>query len=522
MIRQIKFEKYVSFFSSTLFIILAFTVFIYGNSKEKADIVIRNAKVHTMDKNKPLANALAIKNNKIIAVGKNKKIKKFIAKDTKIIDAKGKLVLPGFNDSHVHFTAIGNEFSGIDLRQIKDREEIVKKLKHYTRFLPKERWILAGQWNHLKWKNRKLPNKELIDSVTPNNPVFLYNHNAKMAWANSVALKIAGISKNTRNPGGGKIVRDASGEPTGILKGTAILLVKFKAPKVQTKDWIPVTETATNYAASLGVTSVQDVHSDYQKDVLLQLEKQGKLKTRVYDCTPLHEWEKLAKLMKENPFKSSLVRLGCLKSFSDGFEEAIPQLYKNISGADKAGLQVMMHAIGNKANEIVLGIFERIERENDKRDRRFRIEHAFRFNRENLSRFGKTNTIASLQPHLFGGNEPYRSFINSKTKIAFGSDASITDFNPLLGIHAAVNRGSFEWDVNQSLTVEEAVYFYTLGSAYAEFQEDVKGSITNGKLADVIILSDNIFETPNEKIRDAKVLTTIVGGKIVYQAPANL
>lgn len=467
----------------------------------------------------PRAKALAVKENKIVAVGSNDEIKKLVGENTRVIDAKGKLVLPGFNDSHVHFTGIGNQFSSADLRRVTSQKEIVDKLKRYVKFIPKGRWILGGQWNHRNWTPRRLPTKELIDAVTPENPVFLYSHDAKMALANSAALRIAGIDKDSKNPGGGEIVRGENGEPNGLLKGTAMLLVKFRTPKTQTKEWIPVTETATNYAASLGVTSVQDVHSDYQTDTLLTLEKEGKLKTRVYDCTPLHEWKKLKKIMAEKPLKSSLIRVGCLKSFSDGFEESIPQLYENINGADKAGLQVMMHAIGNKANEIVLGIFERIESENKKRDRRFRIEHAFRFRFGNLVRFGKSNVIASLQPHLFGGNEPYRSFINDGARIAFGSDASITDFNPLFGIHAAVNRGSFEGGVKQSLTVEEAVRFYTMGSAYAEFQDEMKGSIEVGKLADIIILSENIFEIPTEKIREAKVVLTIVDGKVVYEAP---
>jgi len=501
---------------------LLFLVSVNLSAPNEIDLAIVNANIYTIDSSKPKTEALAIKDNKIIAVGTNEEIRKLINANTKVVDAKGRLVLPGFNDSHVHFTGIGNQFSSIDLRSVTSTEEVVQKLRHYVRFIPKGRWILGGQWNHRNWKPRKLPTKELIDSVTPDNPVFLYNHDAKMAWANSAALKLAGIDKDSSNPGGGEIVKDESGEPTGLLKGTAMLLVKFKAPKTQTREWLAVTETATNYAASLGVTSVQDVHSDYQTDVLLALEKEGKLKTRVYDCTPLHEWKKLQTIMTEKPSKSSLVRVGCLKSFSDGFEESIPQLYENINGADKAGLQVMMHAIGNKPNEIILDLFERIEKENPKRDRRYRIEHAFRFKFENLARFASSNIIASLQPHLFGGNEPYRSFLNNETKIAFGSDASITDFNPLFGIHAAVNRGSFEGGVKQSLTVEEAVRLYTLGSAYAEFQEDVKGSITAGKLADIVILSDDIFTIATEKIRDAKVLMTIVDGKIVYEAAEGL
>ena len=476
-------------------------------------LVIINAKVHTVDSKTPNAEAIAIKANRIIAVGSTSDIKKLINVNTKVIDAKGKLVLPGFNDSHVHFNGIGNQFSSIDLRNARSPQDVIRKLRHYARFLPKGRWILGGQWNHNNWTPNDLPTKELIDSVTPNNPVFIYNHDAKMALVNSLALKLAGIDKNKRDIAGGEIVRYSNGEPTGLLKDKAIVFARIVAPKYHTKNGLEVIETGTNYAASLGVTSVQDMHSDYLLKTLNALKEAGKLKTRVYDCTPLLEWKKLAKMRVEKPKEDSMIRTGCLKFFSDGSRDAIPLLTKDIAGADKAGLQVMMHAIGSRSNDVVLTIYESVLRKNGRRDRRFRIEHAFSLRNLDLKRFAKSGTIASLQPHLFGGRDPYRTLIKKDVNIAFGSDASITDFNPLFGIHAAVNSGN----PNENLSVEEAVRFYTLGSAYAEFQEKLKGSITVGKLADLIILSDDILTIPPQKIKTTEVLMTIVDGKIVYK-----
>jgi len=502
-----------TFFRALLAISLLPSCFLLAQTNTPQLIVI-NADIHTVDSKKPKAEAVAIKGNKIIAVGKTSDIKKLIGTDTKVIDAEGRLVLPGFNDSHVHFNGIGNQFSSIDLRKARSPKEVVRKLRHYTRFLPKGRWILGGQWNHKDWSPNDLPTKELIDSVTPDNPVFIYNYNAKMALVNSLALKLAGIDKNKKEIAGGEIVRYSNGEPTGLLKNKAIIFARIVAPKYHTNNELEVIETATNYAASLGVTSVQDMHSDYLLETLKTLNEQGKLKTRVYDCTPLFEWKKLAKMRIENPKEDSMVRTGCLKFFSDGSRDAIPELLKDIAGADKEGLQVMMHAIGKNSIDAVLTIYERVLAQNGKRARRFRIEHAFSLRDLDLTRFAKSKTIASLQPHLFGGRDPYRTLLREGVTLTFGSDTSITDFNPLYGIHAAVNSGN----PNENISVQEAVRFYTLGSAYAEFQEKVKGSITVGKLADLIILSDDIFTIPPKKIRDAQVLLTVVDGKIVYKS----
>ncbi len=478
----------------------------------KPDLIIINARIHTVDQANPKAEALAILGNKFVAVGSNDGIRVLAGAETKVIDASGKLVLPGFNDAHVHFTAIGNQFSGIDLRFAKSSYEVVKKLAFYARFLPKGRWVLGGQWNDKTWLPSSLPAKEMIDPVTPVNPVFLYDRDAKMALANSAALKIAGVSKDTFRDLTG-ISRYSTGEPTGILTGNAIALVRGFVPRFQTSNWYEVLETSTNYAAAMGVTSVQDMHSDYLTELLSKLLADGKLKTRVYDCTPLSDWKKLEDAGIKRANGSGMIRRGCLKSQIDSGEGTTQQLHDEISRADKAGLQVMIHAIGNEPINNVLNVFEQVEKENGSKDRRFRVEHAFRFGISDLNRFADLKIIPSLQPHLFNGRDPYRSILNSKAQVAFGSDASITNFNPMFGIADAVNSAS----ENERLTVEEAVQIYTIGSAYAEFQDDQKGSITVGKLADLVLLSEDIFAIDPYKIVETRVLLTMVDGKIVYQ-----
>lgn len=485
--------------------------------KQKADLIIVDAKVYTMDGNRPEAQAIAIKDNKIIAVEKKfGKIEKYRDKNTRQINARGRTVIPGFNDSHTHFMGVGNIFSSIDLRNVHSSPEVVEKMEFYVKFIPKGRWILGSGWDENTWGADKLPTKDLIDAVTPNNPVFVYNADGTMALANSLALKLAKIDRNKSDITDGEFVRDESGEPTGLLKGGAMLFVKNVAPFANTQKFLEVAESATNYAASLGVTSIQDMHSDYVADVFRELQKQGKLKTRIYDCTPLYDWKKLTDAGIKRATGDALVRTGCLKGLTDGFPEEEPQLYEFASNADKADLQVMIHSIGNNSNALVLKVFERIFAEDGAKDRRFRIEHAHNFRSEDLGRFVNANIIASMQPHLFGGSDPFEEMLDEKATIAFGSDASITDFNPLLGIHEAVNTNYTFNGKRQNISVEEAVRLYTVGSAYAEFQENVKGSISVGKLADLVILSQDIFEIAPEKIKDTEVVMTIMDGKIVY------
>jgi len=480
-----------------------------------AELIIINANVRTMAPAQPKAEAIAVSGGEIIAVGSTKSIRAMAGEGTKIIDAGGRLVIPGFNDAHVHFAAIGNLFSSIDLRDLKSPKEFTEKFARYTRFLPKGRWILGSGWDNRSWVPNDPPTRALVDEQTPENPVFVYNADAHSAFANGRALEIAGIDKNTKDPFGGVIFRDSAGEPTGVLRGSAMAMVANKVPQNHMKNWPEVLETASNYAASLGVTSVQDTHSDDLDDDLRLLLRQGKLKTRVYDCVTLSDWQKLAARSVKAATGNVMVRSGCVKFFAEDESEGVAQLGRDVAGADKAGLQVAIHAIGARPNELVLDVFENTAKANGPRDRRFRVEHAHNARPEDLPRLAKMKAIASMQPWLFfgtdgSGSDDYKKLLRLGTLMAFGSDASITDFNPLLGIYAAVTGKG-------AISVEQAVSAYTIGSAYAEFQEKSKGTIEVGKLADLVILSDDIFSINTSKIRSVRVETTVMGGKVVYQ-----
>ena len=453
-----------------------------------------------------------MRDGRIIRVDRTYKIRNMMGRLTKRIDARGRLVIPGFNDSHTHFAGIGNLFSSLDLRSARSLDEVRANVVEYVRYLPKDRWILGGNWDNANWAGAEFPSRELLDNVSPQNPILIYKRGGRVAFANKRALELARVNKKTTAPAGGTIEKDSKGEPTGILTGNAILLVSAVAPKFASKQMYGVLQTASNYSASLGVTSVQDMHSDYLAETLRKLREDGNLKTRVYDCTPLFDWKKLSVKQIRSATGDTFVREGCLKSLSFSDKSAANEIAENILGADRAGLQVMIHAIGNAQNRNILDIFERVVNENGRRDRRLRSEHAARVSASEYRRFRPLDVIASMQPHLFGGYEPYRTLLKNKTKIAFGSDASITDFNPLYGIHAAVNRNRDE----EKISVHEAIKLYTLGSAYAEFQEKEKGTIEKGKLADVLILSENLFDIPKNRIRNVKVDMTIVDGKIVY------
>jgi predicted amidohydrolase YtcJ len=451
-----------------------------------------------------IVEAFAVSGNRISAIGTNKQINRSIGPSTRVIDAKGRLVLPGFNDSHVHFMAIGNTFSSLDLRDVKSAEEMLARIARYVTFLPKGRWILGGHFNDGNWV---LPNRSSIDAIAPDNPVFLYRSGAATAFANSLAFKLASLKDDAA-----EVDRNTAGEITGIVRGTALKKIASAVPANHITNWLEVAEAATNYAASLGVTSVQDMHSDDSRDTFRELERRGKLKTRVYDCIPLRDWKKLRETRLANE-PGSMVRDGCLKSFSDGDEESKAGLLREITAADKAGFQIMIHAIGNSANRSVLDVFEQAAKTNGPRDRRFRVEHAHNVLPADLPRFGRSAIIPSMQPFLFAGSDGSRfgSLLRQNAKVAFGSDASMVDLDPLRGIYAATSFGS------ESISVYEAVRAYTMGSAYAEFQEKEKGTIEPGKLADFVILSDDIFSVDRKRFQDVRIILTAVDGKVIYQ-----
>lgn len=456
--------------------------------------MIINAKIRTMDKANPKAEAVAVRAGRISAVGTSNDIRKLAGPQTRVIDAQGRLVLPGFNDAHAHFMAIGNLFSSIDLGDAKTEADVIAKLRHFVRFLPKGRWILGG-----KLDSSISISREAIDVATPDNPLFVFHADPKSAFANRSALNAARIDSSS-----------------GVLDAGAIRSLQLVVPKDHVRDWPAIAETATNYAASFGVTSIQDTHSDEMAAVYRDLQKQRKLKTRIYDCISLSNWAKLAAVGVKAGSGDAMIRTGCVKGFYDPEDPETAMLAKNVSGADSSGLQVLIHAIGRESNSAVLSVFETVIAANGQRDRRFRIEHASGLAPGELNRFSRSKIIASMQPILFfneasGSADDYGQMLSSGAAIAFGADAPMRGLNPIDGIYAAVNAGG-----ERGTTVEEAVYAYTAGAAFAEFQEKEKGTITVGKLADLVILSTDIFAKTAD-IRSSNVSMTVVNGRIVYE-----
>jgi predicted amidohydrolase YtcJ len=529
-----------------------------------ADTIIINAAVHTMDPAQPNAEAVAIYGNRIVAVGSSKEIRKLAGPTTRTIDANKRLLLPGFNDAHTHFLSGGFQLSSVDLRDANSPEEFAQRIKAFAAKLPKGRWITGGDWDHERWPDAKLPTKELIDSFTPDTPVFVNRLDGHMALANSLALRLAGVTRQTLDPPGGAIVRDKSGEPTGILKDAAQSFVWKVVSPASFEEKLGAARAASNYAAKLGVTSVQDMSAGTDVGIYQTLLDQGELKTRIYAVSPLPSWERLARTGVRAHFGSEMLRVGGLKGFADGSlgsttalfyepyrddpstsgiagDEMYPEgaMLKRVVEADRAGLQILIHAIGDRANDLILTIYEQVERENGKRDRRFRIEHAQHLRSQDIPRFAHDRVIASMQPyHAIDdgrwaekriGKErakttyAFRSLLDSGATLAFGTDWTVAPLNPMLTIYAAVTRRTLDgknpkgWVPEQKISVEETVRAYTVGSAYAEFQENVKGTISTGKLADLVLLSRDIFKIDPKEIENVKVELTMVDGRVVYE-----
>ncbi len=526
-----------------------------------ADLILINGKIYTVEADQPWAQACAIKEGKFIAVGETKRIQKLAGKQTRVVDLAGRLVLPGFNDAHVHFADGGFYLLGIDLRDAKDEREFVERIKNYAAKLKPGEWILNGNWDHEAWPSKKHPTRALIDSVTRENPVLVQRLDGHIALANSLALKLAGITKQTPNPQGGEIVKDPrTGEPTGILKDNAQSLVSAVIPsptKAQLKQAI---KAAIQHANSLGVTSIQDNSSAADLAVYQELLNEGELTLRINAWRYGYLYKNFEAIGILPNFGNDMLRVGTMKVFVDGSMGAgtalfyepysddpatsgIPiygeqELYDFITAIDKAGLQIAAHAIGDKANTWILNAFEKAFQANGKRDARHRVEHAQVVLPNDIQRYHDLGIIASIQPShciddmrwaekRIGARAKhsylFNSFVKAGVKIAFGTDWTVEPLNPMLGLYAAVTREFPEggpeggWFPDEKITLAQAIEFYTLGSAYAEFQDHIKGSIKVGKLADLVVLDRNLFEIQPKEILNAQVDLTIVAGKIVFQ-----
>lgn len=520
----------------------------------------RNARIWTGDDSNPSATCLGVRGELIIYVGNHAEA----VKADEVVDLKGKMIVPGFIDNHTHFLSGGYQLSAVDLRKARTKEEFIGILKEYILAHPGTKWIQGGDWDHEAWGGA-LPRREWIDSVSGDHPVFVSRYDGHMALANSVALRMAGIDKNTKTPEGGEIVKDAvTGEPTGILKDDAMGLLYGKIPDPGPGELDNQLQKAIRHAHQNGVTQVHDVGS-YGGWVDLETYRRaaaaGNLGIRIYSFVPVSRWKKLADYVQQNGKGNDWLRWGGLKGFVDGSlgsttawfytpyldEPGSTGLILNdtntlrqwILDADAAGLHVAIHAIGDRANDWLLDVFEEAIRKKGNNNSRFRIEHAQHLSVKAIGRFAKLNVIPSMQPyHAIDDGRwaakrldddrlkrtyPFHSLLASGARLTFGSDWTVAPLTPLEGIYAAVTRRTLDdknpggWYPEQKISVDQALRCYTVNNAYAGFQEDKLGILKKGMLADFNVLSDDLFAIAPEKIRGVRVLKTVIGGKLVYE-----
>jgi hypothetical protein len=472
-----------------------------------ADLVITRASIWTGNSAQPAAMAVAIIGDRIVDVGGADEIEHWRGANTTVLNAEGRRLVPGFSDAHVHLVDGGTQLDNVDLKDAGTRAEFARRIGERAKAKPGE-WILGGNWDDRGWTPAALPTRQLIDDVTNSTPVFVVRGDGHMAIANSAALGRAGITELTGDPPGGAIVRDANGFPTGVLKDAAMDLVTRAIPKTTPEQRLHAVKRALEHAASLGVTSVHDMNTTYANiAVYADLANRGELTVRVYAVPADTGWYDQAKLGVHRSFGSPWLRIGAVLAEGGGTRD-ISELRTRLMAADHAGLQLCVDAIDDAATSQVLDLFDDIVRANGGRDRRFRIERAPGLAPKDADRFASLNVTASLQPHLIRTTVGFRTLVDKGVRLSLGSDWPAAPLNPMLAIHAATTQ----W-----LTVEEALSAYTRGSAFAEFQESEKGTIARGKLADMVILSDDILTILPARIKDVRVLTTIVGGRVVHQ-----
>ncbi|MCC6925906.1 amidohydrolase [Novosphingobium sp.] len=525
------------------------------------DLAYVNARVWTGYRGVPLAGAIGLAGEQIATVGAAQ-TRARIGKRTRVVDLKGGFVCPGFIDNHTHFTMGSFSLVRVELLDVKSPQQLVERLGSYAAKQPKGRWILGMGWDSERWGG-ELPTRQLIDAATPDHPVFINRTDGHVALANSLALRLAGISKDTPDPEGGLLVRDARGEPTGVVKDNAQTLIERAIPAATDDETEAAIRIGIQRALAHGVTQVHNMDTDWATfDAARRLRTKGETDLRFYVMAPLNDWEKLATLIRREGRGDGWVRWGGLKGMADGALgsrtaymrrhflndpknfgfplQKWEQFAEWVRQADKAGLQVSAHAIGDAAIDHVLDIFAETARKNGARDRRFTIEHAQHIALDAIPRFAKQGVIASIQPfhaiddgrwaaraidaEALKGSWASRSLLDSGATVTFGSDWPVADLDPLGGIEAAVLRRTTDglqpggFVPEQRITAEEALRAYTAANAYSGFQERTLGTLRPGKLADLAILADNPLSAEPGTIGKIEVLRTVVNGRERYKA----
>ncbi len=525
-----------------------------------ASLVIKNARVWTGNSEQPWAEAVASRGDQIIVVGTNADVDTVTGSDTEVISVAGSMLVPGFIDSHVHFISSGAGLASVQLRDAATPEEFAARIGAFAKSIEPGEWIRHGDWDHEMWGG-ELPRRDWIDALTPDNPVWVYRLDGHMALANSLALELAGIDADSPDIDGGTIVRYADGRPTGILKDNAMMPVETAIPEAVAAQLDREAAAAMQHVAGNGVTSVHDMAGWESLATYRRGHDSGALITRIFSVVPLRDWERLRDEIDGRGKGDEWLRIGGLKGFMDGslgshtaamlepFTDApgdkgflinkLDDLREWITGADAAGLQVMVHAIGDSAIRDLLDIYLDVVESNGERDRRFRMEHAQHIAPEDIERFAIQEVVASMQPYhaiddgrwaekVIGAERArttyaFRSLIDAGARVAFGSDWSVAPATPIDGIYAAVTRRTLDdanpdgWVAEQKVTVEQALHAYTTVAAYASFEEDIKGTLKPGMLADFVLLDRDLTAVPPEAIRDTQILRTIVGGTVVYE-----
>jgi predicted amidohydrolase YtcJ len=542
---------------------LAFFMAVAARTTVPADLVLVSAKIWTGDPARPSAEALAIRGGRIVAVGRNSDVEALRGRATRVLDGRGRRVVPGFIDAHTHMSMGGFNLLAVDLRHTKDEKEFTEQLARFAKTRPAGGWITDGAWDHQQWQGARLPTRALLDPATGDRPTCISRQDGHMVVCNSLALKLAKITRDTPDPPGGVIVKDAAGEPTGVLKDAAMDAIWAVRPARTLEELTEALRAAMKHAAGNGVTSVQDLPGNSRDlEAWEKLRERGELTIRVSYRPSLTNWQK-TRDRRAGMRNDEWLRIGGVKGFADGslgsgtalfFEpydddpgnrgvfaaEAIPlaALEERVAAADAAGLQVEIHAIGDRANAEILDLFERVARRNGPRDRRFRIEHAQHLRSGDIPRFAALGVVASMQPyHAIDDGRwaekrigrkrskttyAFRSLLDAKGVLAFGSDWDVAPLSPLAGIYAAATRRTIDgknpggWFPDQKIAVEEALLAYTVSAAWAAFEEKEKGSLAPGKLADFIVLAEDPLSVKPEDLDKIAVDTAVVGGKVVY------
>lgn len=542
-------------------------------AQEHADLVLVNGKVFLADSANTVVQALAVRGGRVVAAGTDAEVRRLAGPGTETVDLQGRLVTPGFNDAHVHFGSGGQGLLNVQLLGTTSLAEIERRVAQAAAQAQPGEWILGRGWDHTRLPASELgaggwPTKEILDRAAPNNPVLLSRVDGHTSWANSAAMRLAGIDRNTANPSGGEVVRDARGEATGIFKESAEGLVARHVPAptmAQTRRGI---RAALDLAARTGVTSVQSDVSELDVRVYRELADADSLTVRVYGWFPLDMrviQEARARGIRAHTGDEWL-RVGMVKGYTDGTlgsrtaymlepfaddhaTHGLPQ-YSNaqldslVTAADAAGLQVILHAIGDAANRQALDAFERAAARNGPRARRHRIEHAQVLDAADIPRFRQLGVIASMQPthatsdmrwaetrigreRAVEGAYVWRSLLDAGAVVVFGTDFPVEPIPPVEGIYSAVTRQSREepgvppggWLPEQRLTREEAIRLYTAASAYGEWEEGRKGTLRPGMLADLVVWDRDLLTVPDVQILQAVPVRTVVGGRTVYVRP---